>query len=77
MKHGHSANKDDLIQSTQTIVIQVNGKVRDNIEIDNNAPQEIIEEKAFASEKVLRFVEERSNVKKIIFIKNKILNIVV
>ncbi|AKO64126.1 leucine--tRNA ligase [Methylophilales bacterium MBRSG12] len=72
-----SVNKDDLVQSTKTIVIQVNGKVRDNIEIENNAPQEIIEEKAFASEKVLRFVEERTNVKKVIFIKNKILNIVV
>ena len=72
-----SVNKDDLVQSTQTIVIQVNGKVRDNIEIENNAPQEIIEEKAFASEKVLRFVEERTKVKKVIFIKNKILNIVV
>jgi len=72
-----SVNMDDLVQSTQTIVIQVNGKVRDNIEIENNAPQEIIEEKAFASEKVLRFVEERGKVKKIIFIKNKILNIVV
>ena len=72
-----SVNKDDLVQSTQTIVIQVNGKVRDNIEIENNAPQEIIEEKAFASEKVLRFIEEKTNVKKVIFIKNKILNIVV
>ena len=70
-------NKDALVQSAQTIVIQVNGKVRDNIEVDNNAPQEIIEEKAFASEKVLRFVGERSKVKKVIFIKNKILNIVV
>ena len=70
-------NKDALVQSAQTIVIQVNGKVRDNIEVDNNASQEIIEEKAFASEKVLRFVEEKTNVKKVIFIKNKILNIVV
>jgi leucyl-tRNA synthetase len=55
----------------------VNGKVRDNVEVDNNAPQESIEEKAFASEKVLRFVGERSKVKKVIFIKNKILNIVI
>jgi leucyl-tRNA synthetase len=70
-------NKDALVQSAQTIVIQVNGKVRDNVEVDNNAPQEIIEEKAFASEKVLRFVGERSKVKKVIFIKNKILNIVI
>ena len=76
-EHWPAVNKNDLIQSTQTIVIQVNGKVRDNIEIENNAPQEIIEEKAFASEKVLRFVEERTKVKKVIFIKNKILNIVV
>ena len=30
---------------------------------ENNAPQEIIEEKAFASEKVLRFIEERTKVK--------------
>ena len=70
-------NKNDLIQSTQTIVIQVNGKVRDNIENENNTPQEIIEEKAFASEKVLRFVGERTQGKKVMFIKNKILNMVV
>ena len=61
----------------QNIVIQVNGKVRDNIEIENNASQETIEEKAFTSEKVLRFVNDKTKVKKIIFIKNKILNIVV
>ena len=72
-----SVNKDHLVQSMQTIVIQVNGKVRDNIKIKNNSPQEIIEEKAFASEKVLRFIDEKTKVKKVIFIKNKILNIVV
>jgi leucyl-tRNA synthetase len=66
-----------LEKKNQTIVIQVNGKVRDNIEMPSNSDQDKIEEKAFMSEKVLRFVGKRANVKKIIFIKNKILNIVI
>ena len=70
-------DKQALQRKKQTVVIQVNGKVRENLEIDTDTPQSIIEEKAFASEKVLRFINNKNEVKKIIFIKNKILNIVI
>ena len=72
-----TVDKQALIRKKQTIVIQINGKVRDNLEIDTDTPQSIIEEKAFESEKVLRFINNKNEVKKIIFIKNKILNIVI
>ena len=70
-------DKKSLKTKKQIIVVQVNGKVRDNIECDSDESQSSIEEKAFSSEKVLKFIDDKKMIKKIIFIKNKILNIVI
>jgi leucyl-tRNA synthetase len=70
-------DKKSLKTKKQIIVVQVNGKVRDNIECDSDESQSSIEEKVFLSEKVLKFIGDKKMIKKIIFIKNKILNIVI
>ncbi len=76
-KQWPEVDKKSLKTKKQIIVVQVNGKVRDNIECGSDESQSSIEEKAFSSEKVLKFIDDKKMIKKIIFIKNKILNIVI
>lgn len=58
------------------IIIQVNGKVRGKIEVPNNSNEEEIESLALQEKSVKRFVEGRE-IKKIIHVKDKLINIVV
>jgi leucyl-tRNA synthetase len=58
------------------IVIQVNGKKRAIIEVENNANQDQVIEK-LKNIKVSQIPSNLSDTRKIIFVKNKILNIVV
>ncbi|MDG2416545.1 MAG: leucine--tRNA ligase [Pelagibacterales bacterium] len=64
--------EDDMTQ----IVIQVNGKKRAIIEVENNANQDQVIEK-LKNIKVSQIPSNLSDTRKIIFVKNKILNIVV
>ncbi|MBO8427906.1 MAG: hypothetical protein IAC58_05135, partial [Firmicutes bacterium] len=55
---------------------QVNGKLRDTIEINKDEDDEVTKEIAFSSENVKRHTEGKE-IKKVIVVKNKIVNIVV
>ncbi|PIS31330.1 leucine--tRNA ligase [Candidatus Saganbacteria bacterium CG08_land_8_20_14_0_20_45_16] len=57
------------------IVVQVNGRVRDNLTIPAEADQETIKAKALASEKAQKFLA-RQTIIKIIVVPNKLVNIV-
>lgn len=59
-----------------TIVVQVNGKVRANLEMSKNSTQGSVEKAALADENVQKFVG-KAKPKKIIYIPDKILNIVI
>ena len=66
-----------------TIVVQVNGKIRDTVKVQSanitysvNKNQNYIEEKAKESAKVKKYLEGKS-VKRVVFIENKIINFVV
>jgi leucyl-tRNA synthetase len=59
-----------------TIVVQVNGKVRANLEMSKNSTQESVEKEALSDENVKKFVGE-AKPKKIIYVPDKILNIVI
>jgi len=63
--------KDKII----TIVIQINGKVRSHIEIERSTSDEKIKELALQDEKIGRHLKSK-DIKKIIYIPGKILNIV-
>ncbi|MBN1153901.1 leucine--tRNA ligase [candidate division KSB1 bacterium] len=58
------------------IVIQVNGKVRDNIEAEPDSSDDRIIELALATDKIRHYVEGKQIVKTIV-VKNKLINIVV
>ncbi|MBN1968396.1 MAG: leucine--tRNA ligase [Candidatus Delongbacteria bacterium] len=68
-----------LVKSTQVIVVQVNGKVRANIEAEIDIDDEKVKELALADEKVLKFTEGLNIVKTILINRKdgKMVNIVV
>ncbi len=65
-----------LIQDdTVKIAVQINGKVRSTIEIDFDTEEKDAVERAMADENIKKYVQ--SEPKKVIFVKNKILNIII
>ncbi len=65
-----------IVQKTTTLVIEVNGKVRDKIEVFAGISKEKAENLALEREKIKRHIEGKK-IKKIIFVPNKLVNIVV
>lgn len=75
----HSWPKYDeakIIQAKIVISIQVNGKLRGTLEIDQNATQDLIQELAQNHENVKKYLQDQQ-IKKIIYIKNKNINFVI
>jgi len=64
--------KEEII----TLIVQVNGKVRDKIEINFDTSEEKIKEIVLSSPKIKKWLEGKE-IKKIIFVPKKIFNIVV
>ena len=69
-------DESKIQEDTITIAIQVNGKVRDSILVAADTSEDEIKKIALASEKVNRWIGE-SQIKKVIYIKGKLLSIVV
>ncbi len=65
-----------LVVNKVTIAVQVNGKVRGKFEADKDADKEAVEKQAMELESVKKYTSE-GEVKKVIVIPNKIVNIVV
>lgn len=67
----------DIIEEERVLlIVQVNGKVRDKIEADFGISQKQAEKTALKSEKIKKLVG-KSAVKKIVFVPNKLINIVI
>ncbi len=64
-----------LVQDSLTLVVQVNGKLRGQIEVPASASREEVEAAARANENVLRFTEGLS-IRKVIVVPGKLVNIV-
>ena len=67
---------DSLITDTRLIVVQVNGKLRGKFEVDAATDDETIKARALSDPNVTRFIEEKK-IRKIIVVKNKLVNIVI
>ena len=65
-----------LASDTVTLVVQVNGKLRDRIEVPAEAPREELLRLARASEKVARHLDGKEIVKEIV-VPGKLVNLVV
>jgi leucyl-tRNA synthetase len=67
----------DLAQEeTVTIVIQVNGKLRDRIDVERDLQEDQVKERALGLDRVQLFVADKE-IRKVIYIKNKLVNIVI
>ncbi|MDD3481056.1 MAG: class I tRNA ligase family protein [Patescibacteria group bacterium] len=69
-------DKKAIEEEMATIVVQVNGKVRANLEMSKNSAQESVLDEAMKSENVKKFLSGKKP-KKVIYVKDKILNIVI
>jgi leucyl-tRNA synthetase len=56
-------------------VVQINGKVRDLVEIDKNMKEEEIKEIVFQRDKVKKWIDDKKVIKTI-FVENKLINII-
>ena len=65
-----------LTSATVTIIAQVNGKLRNRLQLPADATEEEIEAAALADERVQRFIEGKP-VRKVIVVPNRLINIVV
>jgi leucyl-tRNA synthetase len=64
--------KEEMI----TLIIQVNGKLRDKVEVEANISKEKAKELAISREKIKKWIEGKE-IKKVIFVPGKLINIVV
>ena len=71
-----SVDEDALRQEVVDIVVQVNGKLRDRIQVSVDAGRETIEQTARSAENVMRFIEDK-DVKRVVVVPGKLVNIVV
>ena len=65
-----------LVEDTVTIAVQVNGKMRGKIELAADASQADAMSLAMAQENIAKFVGDEADIKKIIYVPGKILNVV-
>ena len=71
-----SFNAEALIEDSYELVIQVNGKVRDKIIIDNEMNEDQIKELTLKRPNIIKWTQDKE-IRKIIIVKGKIINIVV
>ena len=62
-------------EKTITLVIQINGKVRDKIEVEADISEKEARELAISQEKVQKWIEGKE-IKKVVFVPGKLINIV-
>lgn len=70
------ADERFMASETFTLVVQVNGKVRSNIEVEMGTGDRVLEEKALSDSRAKKFIEGKEIVK-IIVVPDKLVNIVV
>ncbi len=71
-----TVDESKLVSETVTLMVQVNGKLRGNVEVAADADQDAIKAAAKALENVQKFIEGKTIVKEIV-IPGKIVNLVV
>jgi leucyl-tRNA synthetase len=69
-------NEELTKRDVMELVVQINGKVRDKIEVSSNLSKDELEKIALSSEKVIKWIEGKE-IRKIIFIPPKLISIVI
>ena len=71
-----SYDESQLTESTSLIVIQINGKKRGLINVENDIPEEDLLKLINTEKKLLKYLENKK-IKRKIYIKNKLINIII
>jgi leucyl-tRNA synthetase len=71
-KYSEEKTKEEQV----SVVIQVNGKVRDTVKVNQGATEEEVKPVSLESEKVKKWVK-KEDIKKTIFVKDKLINFVI
>jgi leucyl-tRNA synthetase len=69
-------DKRMIIDEKIKIIVQVNGKLRDTIEVGSDSSENEVKDLIFQLEKVQKYLEGKE-IKKVIFVKNKLINLVI
>ncbi len=69
-------DESKLVEQVIEIIISVNGKLRDKMKMPVDTPNDVLEKKAFESDKISQLVEGHI-IKKVIIVPNKLVNIVI
>ena len=65
-----------VVDESITLIVQINGKLRDTISVDSGISEEMAQEAAMSSEKIQGHING-TTVKKVIYVPNRLINIVV
>jgi leucyl-tRNA synthetase len=68
--------QEALVTENMLIVVQVNGKLRSRFTVSADAGEEEIKERALGDERVQQYISGKA-LKKVIYVKNKLVNIVI
>ncbi len=71
------ADASAMVQDSVEYMIQVNGKLRGSIQAAKTETKDALEKRALAQPFVQKFIEEKSTVRKIVIVPNKLINVVV
>ncbi len=71
-KYNSNLIKDEMFN----LIIQINGKVRDRIEVEVGVSEDKVKEISLSQEKIKKWIKDKK-IKKIIFVKDKLINIVI
>ena len=66
-----------IVEEKFELVIQVNGKMRDSIKVEKNISEIEIKELIFKNEKIKKWILDEKQIKKIIFVPERLVNIVI
>ena len=69
-------DESKMVEDTVTVVLQVNGKIRDKLEVPTGLSREELEKFATSSERVQKHVGDMQ-IKKLIVVPNTLVNVVV
>jgi len=69
-------HKKDVISEEITLIIQINGKVRDQIKVLTGSSEEDVKKLALALDKVIKYVQNKK-ISKTVFIKDRLINFVI
>ncbi|MDP3954111.1 MAG: class I tRNA ligase family protein [bacterium] len=70
-------NPNLVKEKSVDFIIQVNGRFRDSIQLPFDSPQETVMNFVLKSERIKSYVPDQKEIKKVIFVANKLINLVI